>query len=117
MAAHNIEPAYTPTYSSWLNAIEAHFTSLKTYAEVLAGGFVDVKDVAPGLRRRLRRGVGDLLERAQEAGTAREDVSVPEVMALLVGAVRAAEHAGRDRELRDRIVAIFLDGLRPARGR
>ena len=32
MAAHNIEPAYTPTYSSWLNAIEAHFTSLKKFA-------------------------------------------------------------------------------------
>jgi hypothetical protein len=32
MAAHNIEPAYTPTYSSWLNAIEAHVTSLKTFA-------------------------------------------------------------------------------------
>ena len=30
--AHNIEPAYTPTYSSWLNAIEAHFTSLKKFA-------------------------------------------------------------------------------------
>ena len=26
------EPAYTPTYSSWLNAIEAHFTSLKKFA-------------------------------------------------------------------------------------
>ena len=32
MAAHNIEPAYTPTYSSWLNTIEAHFTSLKKLA-------------------------------------------------------------------------------------
>lgn len=32
MAAHNIEPAYTPTYSSWLNAIEAHVTSLKKFA-------------------------------------------------------------------------------------
>jgi hypothetical protein len=32
MAAHTIEPAYTPTYSSRLNAIEAHCTSLKTFA-------------------------------------------------------------------------------------
>lgn len=30
--APNIEPAYTPTYSSWLNAIEAHFTALKKFA-------------------------------------------------------------------------------------
>ena len=89
----------------------------KTYAEVLAGGFVDVEGVAPELRRHLRRKIGVLLERAQEAGTVRDDVGVPEVMALLVGAVRAAEHAGEDRELRDRIVAVILDGLRSARGR
>jgi transposase len=32
MAAHNIEPVYTPTYASWLNAIEAHFGPLKKFA-------------------------------------------------------------------------------------
>jgi AcrR family transcriptional regulator len=89
----------------------------KTYTEVLAGGFVDAEGVAPGLRRRLRRKIGDLLGRAQEAGTVRDDVGVHEVMALLVGTVRAAEHAGEDRELRERIAAVLLDGLRPARGR
>jgi len=32
MATHNIEPVYTPTYASWLNAIESHFTRLKKFA-------------------------------------------------------------------------------------
>lgn len=32
MAAHNIEPVYTPTYASWLNAIESHFAALKKFA-------------------------------------------------------------------------------------
>ena len=32
MAGNNIEPAYTPTYSSWLNPIEAHFGPLKKFA-------------------------------------------------------------------------------------
>ena len=32
MAAHNIEPVYTPTYASWLNAIESHFAPLKKFA-------------------------------------------------------------------------------------
>jgi AcrR family transcriptional regulator len=89
----------------------------KTYDEVLAGGFVDAGSGAPELRRRLRLGIGDLLERAQEAGTVRDDVGVREVVALLVGAVRAAEHVGGDRELRNQTVAVILDGLRPARGR
>ena len=32
MAAHNIEPVYTPTYASWLNAIESHCAPLKKFA-------------------------------------------------------------------------------------
>lgn len=86
----------------------------KTYSEVLAGRFVDVEGVAPDLRRRLRHGIGILLVGAQEVGTVRGDVDVPEVVSLLVGAVRAAEHAGEDGDLRERTLGIFLDGLRRA---
>jgi AcrR family transcriptional regulator len=86
----------------------------KTYSELLAGGFVDVESAAPELRRRLRRAIEALLTRAQEAGTLRDDVGVAEVMTLLVGAVRAAEHAGEDADLRTRTVGILLDGLHPA---
>jgi AcrR family transcriptional regulator len=49
----------------------------KTYAEVLAGGFVDVEVVAPELHRRLRQRIETLLERAQGAGTVRYDVGSP----------------------------------------
>ncbi len=31
IAANNMEVAWTPTYASWLNAIEAHFASLKKF--------------------------------------------------------------------------------------
>lgn len=37
-----------------------------------------------------------LLARAQEAGTVRKDVRLPEAMALFVGALRMAEHAEED---------------------
>jgi len=30
--SHNIEPVWTPTYSSWLNAIEAHFGGVRKFA-------------------------------------------------------------------------------------
>jgi hypothetical protein len=42
---------------------------------------------------------------------------VADVIALLVGASRAAEHAGWDREVQARTVAIMLDGLRPPAAR
>jgi len=32
LAGHNIEMVFTPTYASWLNAIEAHFAPLKKFA-------------------------------------------------------------------------------------
>lgn len=31
-ASNNIEPVWTPTYASWLNAIEAHFGSIRKFA-------------------------------------------------------------------------------------
>jgi AcrR family transcriptional regulator len=89
----------------------------QTYSALLSEGFVDVARVAPDLQQRLRGSIGKLLEGAEQAGTVRADVTVPEVMALLVGAVRAAEHAAGDGALRARAVALILDGLRPARDR
>ena len=32
LAHHNMEAVLTPTYASWLNAIEAHFAPLKKFA-------------------------------------------------------------------------------------
>jgi AcrR family transcriptional regulator len=87
----------------------------KSYSELLAEGFFE--GAASELRRRLRRRIGTLLDRAKRAGTVRDDVGIPEVMNLLVGAVRAVEHAGADGDLRERTIRIVLDGLRPAGSR
>jgi AcrR family transcriptional regulator len=84
----------------------------QTYSGLMAEGFVDVANAAPELHRRLQRSIGTLLDQAQRAGTVRDDVDVPAVMAVLVGAVRAAEHAGGDDDLRTRVLGIMLDGLR-----
>lgn len=85
----------------------------RAYADLLADGPVDIGRAAPSLRRRLHEGVGALLTHAQGAGAVRDDIGVPEVMALLAGAVRATEHAGQDGDLRERTLGVVLDGLRP----
>jgi AcrR family transcriptional regulator len=61
----------------------------------------------------LRRAVGNLLERAQEAGTVRGDVELPEVYGLLIGVSRATAHAQLDQEVQARILAVVFDGLAP----
>ncbi|MCP2168289.1 transcriptional regulator, TetR family [Goodfellowiella coeruleoviolacea] len=60
----------------------------------------------------LLRAVGALLGRAQRAGAVRADLRPAEVIALLVGAARAVEHAGCDTATRDRILDVVFTGLR-----
>jgi hypothetical protein len=55
--------------------------------------------------------LGALLARAQQAGAVRDDIGVTELIALVVGASRAAEHAGRDRAVRERTLQVVFDGL------
>ncbi len=59
----------------------------------------------------LRRAVGVLLTRAQEAGAVRDDVDLPELYALLIGTSRAAAYAHLDAEVQSRVLAIVFDGL------
>lgn len=47
MAENNMEPAFTPTYASWLNAIESHFSGLKKFT-------CQVTDDRDHLKRRQR---------------------------------------------------------------
>jgi AcrR family transcriptional regulator len=61
----------------------------------------------------LRRAVGALFCNAQQAGAVRDDVELPEVYALLVGASRAAARARLDEEARARLFTIIFDGLAP----
>jgi AcrR family transcriptional regulator len=59
----------------------------------------------------LRRAVGVLLHRAQQAGAVRGDVELPEVYTLLVATSRTAAHADADDEVSARALAIVFDGL------
>jgi AcrR family transcriptional regulator len=83
------------------------------FADALADAGIDVRNTTAEIGQRLRSALGVLLSRAQRAGAVRQDVGIPEVLALLVGASRATEHAGPDGDVHARTLAIVLDGLRP----
>ena len=63
----------------------------------------------------LRQAFGVLLDRAQQSGAVRIDAAQPEVYALLIGASRGATATGLEPEVRDRMLALVYDGLRPGR--
>ena len=73
--------------------------------EALAGLMIDVEDA-----EKVFLGIlGELLRAAQQAGTARADIGVSEVKALLVGCQAMQSYNG---ELAERTVNVVLDGLR-----
>ena len=77
--------------------------------EALAGVGIDVNDAVPEAEAEFMRLLADLLGAAQRAGTARQDVTVPEVKTLMVG---CQAMQGYNAELADRVTELALDGLR-----
>jgi AcrR family transcriptional regulator len=80
-------------------------------AEALAGLGIDVKDAAPEAEEAFLGLLGELLRAAQNAGTVRRDVDVPDVKALMVGAQAMQTYKA---EAAERLTEVVLDGLRAA---
>jgi AcrR family transcriptional regulator len=83
----------------------------KAVADLLAGSGVDVPVAEP--LHALREAIGALLTNAKKAGAVRREVRLDETMALLIGTCQGALHAGWDRDLQRRTLAIVFAGLRP----
>jgi AcrR family transcriptional regulator len=77
--------------------------------DALAGFGINVKSAAPDAEEAFLAVLGDLLRAAQKAGTARSDVGVPEVKAILVGCQAMQNYNG---ELAERVTEVVVDGLR-----
>jgi AcrR family transcriptional regulator len=87
----------------------------RTVVGLLAEAGIDLQ-VADSVQL-LREGIEALLTRSQRAGTVREDIHLDEVIALLTGVCQGALHAGWDRDLQHRTLAIVFEGLRPFEAR
>lgn len=95
----------------------AFFTRVVTVAaekkfvvELLAGHGVEVGVAGPV--ESLSAAAGELLARAQNAGTVRADVRLDEVLALLTAAGQGALHGGWPPDLRERTLQVIFAGLR-----
>ena len=77
--------------------------------DAVAGYGIDLEAVAPGAEASLMALLGELLTAAQGAGTARTDIGVPEVKALLL-VCKVPQLYGA--EVSDRVARVIEDGLR-----
>jgi AcrR family transcriptional regulator len=85
----------------------------RVLAGLLSAAGRDVRDATADPRRDLRTALAVLLHHAQQAGTARRELRVDDVIALLAGASRAVEVATTGAS-RNRVVTVILDGITPA---
>ena len=75
---------------------------------------IELPASAQPLRTALRASISELVARAQEAGAIRADIGPADVAMLFSGVAHATALAGDlQPALRERYVAIILDGLRP----
>jgi AcrR family transcriptional regulator len=80
--------------------------------DALAGSGIDIASAAPEAEDAFMAMLGDLLRAAQEAGTARQDLSVREVKTILVGCQAMEAY---NSELAERVTDVVVDGLRAGR--
>ncbi len=88
-------------------------TRMRAVADVLSDAGVDVKAGMSTVGIAVRAAVETLLVRAQEQGAVREDLRIPEALALLGAVCMAAERNQWEPELRDRALGVVFDGCRP----
>ena len=88
----------------------------KTYVDALADAGVDSRIARSPVGQNAVQALGVLLARAQQVGAVRDDIGVTELVALVVGASRAAEYANGDPTVRNQTLQVVFDGLRPQIG-
>jgi AcrR family transcriptional regulator len=81
-------------------------------ADAMAGAGIDLKAAASGFKHQLEHAMGELLVRAQLAGSVRADVTMADLMGLVAGTCTATERYGPDPCSPVRMLDVVCDGLR-----
>lgn len=98
-------------FFAFLTRLVEGWRQKKDFIDALTSAGVDLEDLARA-KHDLHRELGKLLERAQESGGVREDVSIQEIMALIAGAMGTLDRHGISAKGRERMLAVIFDGLR-----
>ncbi|MEV0668717.1 TetR/AcrR family transcriptional regulator [Mycobacterium sp. NPDC050441] len=77
--------------------------------DALAGSGIDVNTVVPEAESEYLSVLGELLAAAQRAGTVRDDMTVADVKALLVGCQAMQTY---NADVAERVTSVVFDGLR-----
>ncbi|MEV6373319.1 TetR/AcrR family transcriptional regulator [Micromonospora musae] len=100
---------------TWLREMAAGSATYRGLPESIMDALADEESRLHITCAQMRSAGGRLLERAQRAGSVRDDVSITEVISLVLGLAWAAERAGEATDLAARLLTTAMYGLaRPA---
>jgi AcrR family transcriptional regulator len=94
---------------AFLRSMVVEWGTDRGLVDALAGFEIDIETAAPEAEEAFLALLGELLRAAQRAGTARADVGVAEVKALLVGCQAMQSY---NAALAEQVTAVVVDGLR-----
>jgi AcrR family transcriptional regulator len=106
------DPDAGRAFATFVTALADFQSEHRALAEEMAST-IDLPTSTKQLKEAIHESVAELVERAQQAGAVREDIGPADVSMLFAGIAHAAGLAGIDPVLRERYLAIVLDGLRP----
>jgi AcrR family transcriptional regulator len=107
------QPDPGAAFRSFFTALSEFQARHRALAEQMATE-IELPASAQPLRTALRASISELVARAQAAGAIRADIGPADVSMLFSGVAHATALAGElQPALRERYVAIILDGLRP----
>lgn len=105
------EPAVA--FEQFVHRLALHQARRRMLAEQMATE-LELPPAAIELRDAMRAAITELVGRAQAAGAVRDDISPADTAMLFAGIAQITAVAGGDPAVRDRYVAVMLDGLRPS---
>jgi AcrR family transcriptional regulator len=97
-----------PALLGLLEQMVAEGAHKRDFVDALGGSQWFATEAADSTKQRFRRALAKLLAKAQAAGTIRDDIAAPDLLAL----VRGVLASGADAKVRTKLLAVLLDGLR-----
>ena len=112
--AHACADAPDPgeAFFGFIHQMAEHASSKHDLFDALQAAGIDIKSQCSAMISELEAALERLRQRAVAQGTVRDDVSVKEIMGLVIGAVKVSEQAGLASSC-EQMVDVVCDGLRP----
>lgn len=99
--------------AAWMHAFAGYVAGKRGLIQTLKAVIDRDSELFARCHDEIRAAAARVLGAAQEAGTARADLTVPDLLKLIHALSLATEHAGPDDA--ERLLSFLLDGVRPHR--